>query len=184
MIVPSNLTGKYEIQYIKNATVPYKGELRLKIRQLKPADFTSYVCSVNNFMGKTMGTINLSMLERPSTPKPITSPPTIYHQPPPIRIKQPTRPTNDKPVRVPLPSLLPDLNSNEIITKEPTPYKPIIIKNGVKVPKEETIDQNNLDNDLIPWPINQSSSSINLLSNFNFIVILIIFTFFKKCIFI
>lgn len=175
MLVPSNLnsSSKYEIQYIKNTSVPYKGELQLKIRNLKPADFTSYICSVSNYLGKTMGTISLTELIRPSTPAIITVPSTVRYQPPPQT--KPTRPINNKPIRPPIPSSFPEFDDSyeELNTIKPRRKS----KDGQEVPKygvnrDDEKDPNNLDNDLIPWPINTSSST-NLYLNHFFILILI-----------
>lgn len=179
MLITSNMSSKYEISYIKNSTVPYKGELRLRISNLKPTDFTSYVCAVNNHLGKTMGTILLNMLESPSTtPKPTTT--STYRTPQIIEIK-PRRPINlNKPIIPPKPVESSDSNSDEEYDPfKPTRRKPI---RPIKVPKTKNYDpnQNNESNELYPWPINQSSSTISISLSiflFYFINFFVLFSF-------
>lgn len=165
IINSSNQSAKYEISYIRNATVPYRGELRLRIRNLKPNDFTSYVCAVSNHMGKTMGTVLLHMLESPSTtPRPI---PSTYRPPPVFVQSKPARPKlsdTSNPIRVPLPDFGSESSSEEdfntIYNSKPTRRRPNANPKSGQVPKPKNYDpnQNTVENELYPWPINQSSS--------------------------
>lgn len=164
IINSSNQSAKYEISYIRNATVPYKGELRLRIRNLKPADFTSYVCAVSNALGKTMGTVLLNILESPSTtPRPVIPTYRPPPPPPPVQNKPPRPKVSDtsNPIRVPLPDFGSESSSEEefnTIYTKPTRRRPNAKNGQVPKPKNYDPNQNNVENELYPWPINQSSS--------------------------
>ena len=164
IINSSNQSAKYEVSYARNSTVPYKGELRLRIRNLKPNDFTSYVCAVSNHMGKTMGTVLLHMLESPSTtttPRPVVS----TYRPPPVLVQsKPARPKisdTSNPIRIPPPDFGSESSSEEefntIYNSKPTRRRPNSKSGQVPKPKNYDPDQNNVENELYPWPINQSS---------------------------
>lgn len=183
IINSSNQSAKYEVSYIRNTSVPYKGELRLRIRNLKPNDFTSYVCAVSNHMGKTMGTVLLNMLESPSTTTPRPTVPSYRPPPPPPPIlvqNKPSRPKisdNNNPIRVPLPDFGSESSSEEdfntIYNSKPTRRRPNSKSGQVPKTKNYEPNQNNVENELYPWPINQSSSisvsSVCLLFVFVFI---------------
>ena len=153
-------------------TTVHKGELRLKIRNLTLKDFGLYFCSVNNHLGRTMGTVTLHKLERPSTPKPITAMPST--QRPKLSSSVHTKPTrpkepdfNNKPIRPPSPDFDDEEGSLEDIYNTVKPAirrKPIA--NTKQVPKSKNYDpnnQNNMSNELYPWPINQSSAAAALI---------------------
>ncbi|RWS26588.1 lachesin-like protein [Leptotrombidium deliense] len=64
-IIVSN--AKYDSIIVEGTSSVYKSEIRLRIKDLKPSDFTDYTCVARNALGETRGTIQLYEIPKPST---------------------------------------------------------------------------------------------------------------------
>ncbi|RWS08248.1 neurotrimin-like protein [Dinothrombium tinctorium] len=64
-IIVSN--SKYDSVIVEGTSSVYKSEMRLRIKDLKPLDFTDYACIAKNQHGEAQGTIRLYEIPKPST---------------------------------------------------------------------------------------------------------------------